>query len=159
VAPHWPRGVHGRHDSPHGFPLGARGWGIMPSTPTISLASVVFPCQVRTVDSHAVWMIGGYRLDKAGERFTREGQRASSRPSIRPLAKSTASHRYLAAVVLALVGTHQLHEFAFAAVLHLPRSNGSRSVTSTSHRIPSPPVRNSQDLWIGVSRDLLITTL
>jgi hypothetical protein len=121
VAPHWPRGVHGRHDSPHGFPLGARGWGIMPSTPTISLASVVFPCQVRTVDSHAVWMIGGYRLDKAGERFTREGQRASSRPSIRPLAKSTASHRYLAAVVLALVGTHQLHEFAFAAVLHLPR--------------------------------------
>jgi hypothetical protein len=47
VAPHWPRGVHGAVTmAPHGFCL-ELGLGIVPFTPTISLASVVFPGRSR----------------------------------------------------------------------------------------------------------------
>jgi hypothetical protein len=89
-------------------------------------------------------MIGECRLDKAGETIHAGGAEGVLSSSILPFATSITSHRDLAAVVLALVLTHQLHEFAFAAVPHLGVKRITVGDQYPAIRIPGPPVHAPQ---------------
>jgi hypothetical protein len=68
-----PQRARGRHDCPHGFPLGARGWGSCRSLRRSRWrARSSLPGQDRRLRRGL--MIGGCRLDKAGETIHAGGE-------------------------------------------------------------------------------------